>query len=116
MRHQQPICFASLAIFAVKSSLPRRAQRTQRILRSLDECQSMGHGVGKNIGVQHDDHSDDGAKRNGVPNHKTENDAFITHLIGGRGRDGDRLSIHHLPMTPPALLAAHIRTGSTPSC
>src|SRR5258708_12247732 len=55
----------------------------------------MRHSVGKHIGVQHDDDSDKGSESNRMPNHKSEYRAFVADLLGGRGGDGDRLSIHH---------------------
>src|ERR1700727_2654794 len=49
----------------------------------------------KYIGVKHDDDADDGTKRHRVPNHKAEDNSLVADLLGGRGGNGNRLSVHH---------------------
>src|SRR2546421_3836375 len=63
---------------------------------SFDKGEPMRYHMGKDIGVQEDNHSHNGAQSNGMPNHKAEDLAFISYLIGSRGGDNDRLRVHHL--------------------
>lgn len=41
--------------------------------------------MGKHVGVQHDDDSDDGSESKRMPHHKSENRAFVPDLLGGGG-------------------------------
>src|SRR5215472_4582445 len=63
---------------------------------SMDEGQTMRNEVRKDVGIEHYDDANDGAKRNRVPNHKPENHAFVADLVGGGSSNANRLRIHHL--------------------
>src|SRR6266702_3444794 len=65
-------------------------------LPSLHDRQAVRHGAREDIGIQQDDHADDGAQRNGMPEHVPENHALVADLIGRRRGHGDGLRIHHL--------------------
>src|SRR5215468_10343425 len=42
-------------------------------------------------------YADDGTKSHRMPRHKSENDSFIAHLLGGSRGNRYRLRIHHFP-------------------
>src|SRR5438477_9002327 len=62
---------------------------------SFHERESVWHEVRENVGVQHDDRTDDGAERDRVPHDEAKDVAFISHLLSSRGRDSDGLRVHH---------------------
>ncbi len=41
--------------------------------------------------------ADDGTKSHRMPRHKSKNDSFIAHLLGGSRGNRDGLRVHHLP-------------------
>jgi len=65
----------------------------------------------EDVCVQHNDNSDDGAERNRVPRHKTENDTFIPHLVGSAVAIVMDCASTICP-SRPCMLAAQISTGS----
>ena len=74
----------------------------------MDEVQPIGNVLRKNIGIHHHDDSDDGRKRDGVPEHEAEDGTLIAYLIG-RGRcNANRLRVNHLAHhAPGAIGGAH---------
>src|SRR6184192_1001912 len=84
--------------------------------QSLHDRQPVRHPARENVGVQQHDHADDRTQRDRMPEHPPEDRPFITYLIRRRRRHGEDCASTILPITPPAELAAHIRTGSSPSC
>ena len=70
----------------------------------------------KHIGVKHHDDTDDGPSATECHTKKRKMmPSFPTWLVAAVAMVMDWASTI-LPITPPALLAAHISTGSTPSC
>src|SRR5947209_4007706 len=68
---------------------------------SLHKGKSVWDGPSKDVGVEHHDDADDGAQRDGMPDHETEDRAFVADLIGGGGGDGDGLRVHHFAHHAP---------------
>ena len=61
----------------------------------MNEVQSIGNELWKNVGIDHHDDADDGRKRDGVPEYKAKDGPFVAYLIGrGRG-DANRLRVDH---------------------
>jgi len=82
----------------------------------VNEVQPIGDGLLENVGVQHDDEADDGCERDGVPENKRKMEPSLpTWLVAAVAMQMDCASII-LPITPPALLAAHMRMGLRLSC
>src|SRR5580698_10595033 len=54
----------------------------RHFMTSLYERQSMRNAGAENVGVEHDDDSDDRAERDRVPRHEAEDDAFVANLLG----------------------------------
>src|SRR5258708_16490435 len=69
----------------------------EKLAPSVHEGQTVRDPVRKNVGVQHHDDTDDGAKRNRMPKHEAENHAFVAKLIGGGGGYADGLRVDHFP-------------------
>ena len=68
----------------------------------------MRHGVGKDIGVEDDNHSYNCAQSNGMPNNEPKDLALVSYLIRRGCSDDDRLRIYHLPhYTTSAISCTH---------
>src|SRR5215471_999006 len=61
-----------------------------------NEIESIRNILGKNIGIYHNDHADDGCQRHRMPEQETEYRSFIPNLIGRGCGNTNRLRIHHL--------------------
>ena len=55
----------------------------------------MRHGPAEDVGIEHNDNSNDGTQSNRMPHHKTKNDSFVTDLFGGSGGNRNGLCIDH---------------------
>jgi len=82
----------------------------------VNEVQPIGDELWEDVGIHHDDDADDGCERHGVPEDEAEDGAFVADLlVAAVAMQMDCASII-LPITPPALLVAHMRMGLRLSC
>src|SRR5215471_12058724 len=62
----------------------------------MNEIEPIRNILGKNIGIDHNDHADDGCQRHRMPGQETEDRSFIPNLIGRGCGNANGLGIDHL--------------------
>src|SRR5689334_13596504 len=67
----------------------------------------MGYRMGKDVSVEHDNHSHNSAQSNGMPNDEPEDLSFVSYLIGSRCRHNDRLRVDHLAHHTPSAVGCN---------